>query len=576
MSFLAPFWLVGLLPWAAVVYWLMQRRRRPTGVPFVTLWRGPYHPPKPTRQLSRPPWAVAMLLLAMLLALLAAARPGVKDPLGRGRTPMPVIVDRGAGMSARAGARLEETFRDLQRGLLEAEVSPLRRLELHGVPEAPAKTTDVSDLTNPLPFPLTAADTNAAVSATASRLLNETSGPVIVISDRPLAVTSDRLIQVPPSPAPFRNVGIERFAARAAPQLQVMVTMAAQNWSDRIHLIISSDGTDTLTTIDAPPDGQERNVFVNVPKLGPTVEARLDVSDDTPADDRGWLLREVSSPKIEPRMALSPALQRLIESYATTRPPGEGATRVIIVGDMSEARDQPAVIVPPRRDGKSTSGEITVSPHPITRDVDFSSVGDASVVTDPPAGWTPIVRRGGDLWVAVRDAPVRQVWVGFDSLDWARTPQFVVFWANVFDWLGGGGGEATYTASIVGELGQEWTPVTTAPAQTDPKWWPGLFRRSDGAQRAVNAVVVTPGPVTQTDWRSKLSLLREVDRLEIAPYFLLAALACVLVAAAAWKVPSLTEISGKTTVMANGVLTEARAARAEATRSRLAPTDPSG
>ena len=70
-------------------------------------------------------------------------------------------------------------------------------------------------------------------------------------------------------------------------------------------------------------------------------------------------------------------------------------------------------------------------------------------------------------------------------------------------------------------------------------------------------------------------LLRQADYTELAPYLLLTAVACALFAAAAWKRPSLTEISGKTTVAADGVLTEARAAKAEA-RSQLTPTNPTG
>src|SRR5206468_533808 len=132
-----------------------------------------------------------------------------------------------------------------------------------------------------------------------------------------------------------------------------------------------------------------------------------------------------------------------------------------------------------------------------------------------------------------------------------------------------------YVASSVGELGSEWMPITTVPVGSDAHWWPGLFRRSDRAERAANAPIVLPGAVNGTDWRAKLQLLRRAEQIDLSPYFLLAALACCLLAATAWKRPSLTEISGKTTVAADGELTEARAARAKATRSRLAPTSPS-
>ena len=61
------------------------------------------------------------------------------------------------------------------------------------------------------------------------------------------------------------------------------------------------------------------------------------------------------------------------------------------------------------------------------------------------------------LAVAVRESPVRQVWIGFTLIRILRTSDFVVFWTNVFDWIGQaqdgwqyafqGGGAASVPAS---------------------------------------------------------------------------------------------------------------------------------
>lgn len=575
MSVLSPYWLLGLLPWGVVVYWLLRRRRWPTGIPFLELWRGPFRPPRPTHRFARPPLPVAMVMLAMLLAILAAARPAIGDPTGRRAKPIPVVVDRGAGMSVRGGARLRETFAALQRGLMENRVGVLRLLHLHAVPDAGVRRTDVSDLTNPLPFPLTAADTRSAVVATTSRVLAETSGPVIVLSDQLLNIADDRVIQVPPPPnVPFRNVGIVRLAARAAPRPQVMVTVGGQGWTDAVRVVVSTGGVESGATVEAPPDGQTRDAFVDVPTLGPTVEARLVAGGDASADDRAWLMREGASPRIETRAAPDPAVRRVIESYAALRPPTDGSAKVLVVTDEADAARTRAVVIPARRDGKSVGGPFTVTSHPLTREFDFGAIADAAFVTDPPAGWTPLVRRGQDVWVAVRESPVRQVWVGFDAPEWARTPAFVVFWAGLLDWVGGAGAEPAYVGSGVGTAGPEWGPPAGAEANVDAKWWPGLYVRGDGALRAVNSGLVTPGAgAPPGDWRVRLAAFQQADRVHFGSPLLLAALAAALVAAAAWTRPSLTEISGKTTVTSDGVLTEARAARAEA-KSRPNPDEP--
>src|SRR5687768_6767128 len=77
MSFAAPIWLVGLVPWAALAVWLLTGRREEARVPFVHLWPRGAAPVRTRRSMRLPPVALACLLLAMLLAVVAAARPVV-------------------------------------------------------------------------------------------------------------------------------------------------------------------------------------------------------------------------------------------------------------------------------------------------------------------------------------------------------------------------------------------------------------------------------------------------------------------------------------------------------------------
>src|SRR5437762_12117215 len=84
MVFASPIWLMLLPPWAALTAWLLWMRYRATRVPFLDLWRGPIEPSRATRRFHLPPLALLALVFAMLLAILAAAR-----PLWRGHIAMP-------------------------------------------------------------------------------------------------------------------------------------------------------------------------------------------------------------------------------------------------------------------------------------------------------------------------------------------------------------------------------------------------------------------------------------------------------------------------------------------------------
>src|SRR5207249_6533909 len=91
--------------------------------------------------------------------------------------------------------------------------------------------------------------------------------------------------------------------------------------------------------------------------------------------------------------------------------------------------------------------------------------------------------------IAVREAPARQIWMGLSTQKLATSPEFVILWTNIFDWVGGGGEE--FVAQTTGQLGSEWSPIESQPPGLKPGWSPGIYRRRDGALLAVNAPDVT-------------------------------------------------------------------------------------
>jgi hypothetical protein len=264
----------------------------------------------------------------------------------------------------------------------------------------------------------------------------------------------------------------------------------------------------------------------------------------------------------------------MIDVYTARRPADVDSRRVTVVDGIENLPPgAPAAAIAEA----GTQAPITVAPtvsaaYPeLTADIDWSAaVDDATAPSAPlPAGWTPVVSAGDQAIVAVRDQPARQVWVGFTSPSWGKSPDFVVFWARVFDWLGADAGApdtaqtdragataapgaaGEYAAVAVGVLGPEWFPESPAfdssPPAVDARRWPGFYRRADGAERAVNSPALpaddhAPAYSRAADFRSALSpetsgklSLRANEARSLTGALCVAALACVLLAAMTWN-----------------------------------------
>jgi len=557
MTFAAPLWLLALVPWAGVALYLLRGRRRSEHVPFLGLWLGPVTGPPARHKAAAPPLAVALALLATVLALLGAAGPVVRDQLHG--APITIVLDRGATMSARGVGRpryveaAEALARELPR------LGPLTSAELVDVPGQNVVKTDVSDWISFVPnLRRTAVDTADALRAEVARRLAANTGLVFVVSDRPLGLDDSRLIQLVPASS-VRNAGITLLAARETPRPQVMVRVRNDTPLRSARLEVTTAGERTTAEIELPAPGADaRDKFVDVPRLGDVVVARLVAEDSFEADNVAWLVRGGSWPRIEPRAALSPELARMVEVYGRLRSSGSASASVAVVDDPEAIPPAMAAVVvaPAKGTGDPVTpagpGAIEVMSHPVTRNLEAGFRTDSIRLIRPaPAGWTPVVRIGGNTAVAVRDGPVRRVWVGLDSAQLARQPEYVVFWTNVFDWLGGSGG-VEFRGYPVGALGAGWKRVDgddaggtgDARAGEEPGLWPGLYERADDrARRGVNALDVhfpPVGPATtgeaEGDWRRALD--RAAARVErgvgLGPALIALALWCVTASVLVW------------------------------------------
>jgi hypothetical protein len=341
----------------------------------------------------------------MLLAVLGAGRPRLHVRVaGAGGSPVATfVVDRGFTMSARGreapryvealdAARTELVDAIGRRPVLLSVVPPVDR------DDAGARRTDLSGALGEVRrLAPTAADTRAALRAAVRRRLAETGEPVVVVSDQSLGIEDDRLIQIPPQTGQVRNAGIVSLAARERPVPQVMVRVGNHGVAARdVTVRVSSGGRSVERSIALPAAG-EADAFVDLPALGATVEAELvGLGDDQPADDRAWLVREASWPRVEVRAPLPPGVGRIVEQYGIARPAGAGSRRVVIVGKTSEApANEPAVIVESALAGAApatgpSGAAIQAEAHPVTAGVDWAKelAGVGAVpAPQPTAGW---------------------------------------------------------------------------------------------------------------------------------------------------------------------------------------------
>lgn len=558
-SFYAPIWLVGLLPWMAVVTLLLLGRHRRVDVPFIDLWKGVVPARQAKRGMKLPPIGLAAALAAMLLAILAAARPGIRNK-SVGKT-VTIIVDRGITMSARGRSALTLPsppspgvpgegvirYRELIRTagpmiLREFGNGPV---ELVIVPSGETVKTDrnswakLAEAQKP-----TAVDSGASLRAEVRRRLGEGSAVIVVLSDQPLDIADERLVRIEPD-AKLSNVGIIKLAAREGQTSQVMVRVRNQSALSRATLNMFVDGTGIAKLdVELPPTGAERDYFVDVPKLGKVIRAELKAEDELPADNVAWLVREQAWPIVEARTPLRAEVQRMVELYARQRPSGAGSKRVAIVaaGEETPTNEPAVVLAMPSSEvpGESSGDEVKVVDHAVTQAVqDWSGAMKGATLAAEPTGaeWASVVSVGGKTAVAVRAAGARQVWVGFENPRFGQSANFVIFWTNVLTWVGEGGD--TFASGVTGQLGSGWTSVESNGNAGEAGLWPGLYRRSDGVMRAVNSPEVKVEPMRGGDWRRELAKAADGQSAiagtnDLATVVLLVALCLMAVAALTW------------------------------------------
>jgi hypothetical protein len=607
MLFLSPIWLFGLLPWAAWAAWLVWGRRPKSVVPFLDLWRGPIVGERKRRSMGMPPVALLAMIAAVLLAILAAAGPVAGR--GHGARDVVVIVDRGITMSVgdrddagdRDGPGASSTAVNHNSGTTSAAIASILPATTSSVPGLSSHRYDaalvaVEDflhrdfgeakidriVVTEGSLQPTAVDDPEALAGAVRAALNRGDGPVIVVSDRKLAVDDPRVVQVVPE-SKINNVGIALLSVRADPKPAAMVRVRNLSSHRSATISIASGGQAISREVDLPGEGEDRDYFFDLPGAGDVVEATIRAGDVNGAsvnaavdlNQSAYAIRENAWPRVEATSALPAEVRRIIDVYARLRPPGEGSARIAVLSaeDVPPSEEPAAIIAVlgadplhadlldadlshPVNPGHPTelSHPADLSGSPVVsagilkiETIDWSAALRGAMVAPAPAGdWKAIVQAGNDPVVMVQTGPIRRVWIGFSSPTFARSVDFVVFWNAIFDFLNDGKPE--YVSQSAGKLLGKWLRAQANPtaeidvAASDSAGAgliPGIYQRADGVRRAVIAPPMPMDLATPIEWRAKLQNLLQGEgksKISLREPLILFAIGLICIALATWAV----------------------------------------
>jgi len=491
MIFSSPLWLALLVPYLGVAIYLFRGARHRAAVPFLQLWEGPVHPAPEAPQTRLPPVPIILALLALLLAILGCAQPGV---ITNAQAPVTIVIDHGLTMSALSGGRPRYAA-------LQDEV--LRELKNH-----PVQIVNVPPTTQP-----TAMDTTDALLSQC-RLAT---APTIVLTDQEL---DSRALRISPN-NPVNDVAIIGLEIRESPRAQVMVRIRNDSNIRTIELMVSSAGKVIARHIDLPPPSQQRDYFVSLNDLGDSVRATIKINDDQPFNNIAWSARQISWPRIELDLH-DENLNKFIAVYRKLRPPTASSKSVRITSSIINDR---CIVLAAGNQPVQQNTSPVVRDHPVTRGIDWKKIAESAVLASasPPADFSPLVTIGGKILLAESPGHIRQIWVGFDSDSFAQTPDYVIFWTNLVTYVGGGG--EAFAFEFPHLLDSQWQHVD-GPASAIPGYVPGLFRNSAGQFLAINAPPLRAHS-DNTDWRHQLNgiLTHSRDAISLAPWMLCAAIA---------------------------------------------------
>jgi hypothetical protein len=523
MLFFSPIWLWGLLPWTAVVIYLLTGRGRAVVVPFLGFWRA-----SATVSHSAawrvPPVFVLLMLLAMLLAVLAAAEPGYRSAAGIAGD-VSIVLDCGASM-ARPGAG-GEPFRGVVDRCAKMLGPVAGRVSITPVPGQRVETTGADWVAAAKRFSPTAIPVNLDQPVT--DCLRQTRGLVVVLSDQHLTISDPRLVQIVPDvPAPA--VAITRLAARSQPRPQVMVRLENHSELQSVRVIVKSGANSVARQIQLKPNGNSQDEFFDLPAVDQFVTAEVDPHLRLDPWSKAFLVRQSAGIRLAVIGDVPAAVRRMVAVYSRDRSANAEAADVF-VSDHPPGENQPGVWID-GSPGDEATGAVDAVPNAITKDI--AAWPAKGVRGSVPPDYSAVVSVGGNPMVAVRDDSVRRVWIRADLKDWVKTVDFVSFFANVFDWIPEADRHETSVPPEI--LGGDWKSVhgSAKPPAIPTGAWPGEFRSDAGEVLAVNAGNYPVDSTAVDAGVARLPTATSANVLSLLPAMIFGSLACALLAMFFW------------------------------------------
>ena len=476
MTFLAPWWLLGLALVPAFLLWgvLAPRGRRVT-VGSLLLWRRALAGGATGRPTARLRLRDPLLWLdasCIALAILACARPAFHTdrPLDPVAT---VVLDRTASMEMPSdgprGTRVLDAWAMARDALAALPDAPVRLVSVPGEAGTPAAETttlrrlfDADDPADGVRMASAEVWRTAAVRAAADR-----NRPVVLVTDvaPPGEVPPNVYVLAPGTAAGERgNAGLVRVAARVADDRWWLLVAArasagaagpfglAVSTGEAVHaerddFLAPGAEAETVVAMDGPPPPR-----LHVRLAGPPDAFAPDNEAFLVLEPGGVTVRLLGNPP-------GPSLQRAFEAAgATVRSaavdiglPGAEAADLLVAcgvpppdGWMGPA----AVIAPPEAVGPVRPGEGTLPAE--WRVAEDHPLAEAFYLPPPRLDEVPRYRvePSARVLVGTAEAPLMVTWetegarrlavcfpLDDDVTDWPRRAGFPVFWARAVDWL---------------------------------------------------------------------------------------------------------------------------------------------
>ena len=470
MVFASAFAFLLLLPWTAVVVWSLLGRHAFARVPAIFLWDASSVASGRRREIKLPAVGVRWLLVAALLGIFAATGPSMRVTLP---APAVVVIDCSVRMSA--PNRVADALKQVSFSQVRIVPVPGDAFDsTDGVPLARLRFTNVSTQ-------------DLLLTTVRTTLRDEPMRQVYIVTDQPFDLADPRVTLLRPTRS-VNNVAVEALSVSDGGMPQAMVTI--RNDSALSTGVLEVDRV--RQSIALPAKGASENYFVNLPSVADVVQAKLLVQDDIAADNQAWAVRQSEGCRVEALTSVSPAVARVIEVYTRHRPFTARSKRVSVVQDFfALPADQPAVAF--SANGAGQLIEANAQPlrvefgHSLTQDIDWPSlVTQGRAAGAPGESWRVLVSAGAQVLLAVREAPVRQVWVGYNSEDFESRADFVVLASRIFEWLGNDKpGDAVFGATFGATFGSTTASVSSVTetavvvSDTNVIRSPGLYRDAD-------------------------------------------------------------------------------------------------